>query len=331
MLQGPKPVPSWKRPRHSKDTTKPTRMRVEHYPDLPNVLYVGSDMGVPEGDYLGDSITQVMAASIYWRNIRPDSTVLSLKYGNPLNFLWDGFSRDSRATVVYDHFEDVRGKFKILDERLRNREVQGIKFRYYFEPFRCMDRFLRGNRKPDGERSIIDIYLQNQEYPLNCDWGFDCNAFDLPKWKRAEKKTVWVSPLEKCANNMTFTYPFYRAVIEGLIKNGVKVVLNDSSCFCRDLVGDYLEKTFLPFKEMLSQMAEASIVVSGNSGPLWASAVTHTPLVLCETPTTPMDMYHSLRNNLSNIIAVQRTANEDELLEKLVFHIGAGIEAEVGV
>jgi ADP-heptose:LPS heptosyltransferase len=313
VKHGPKPtMQSWKRRRTSSE--EPSRPHVERR--AVEKLFIGALTSIADGDFLGDTITQVEAASIYADAIEPKEVFLLLKKDNALNFLWEGFIRLNKATVFEISFKDMNEKFKILNDIKKHKRYQEYEFDCYFESFRCMDRILRGGRGCDDNRSIIDIYLKGQEKPLDLHWTFSHHYFDVPK-HRSENGTVLISPLEKCQNNLFFSFLYYREVIEALIDLEIPVVLNEKSCFCKDLEGPFLQRTFLPFNDLLQQAADSSVVITGNSGLLWASGITDTPCICCEAEGLHMGMYGVLKNHLSHVRYIQREPIVNELISRI--------------
>jgi ADP-heptose:LPS heptosyltransferase len=321
MIHGPKPITvSWKRRKGNIEKTE-TVIGIET-PKNPSIkvnhLLVGALTSLPDGDFLGDTITQCISSSIYADAVKPERTSLLLKKGNKLNFLWDGFIRQNKAKVFEYEVKDIVRKYNILDKLRKDRVISEDKFDCYFEPWRCMDRLTRGHRVKDDGCPIIDMYLRGQEKPISTYWSFNHHYFDVSKYSKGNNKVLF-SPLEKCQNNVIFTYPFYREVIKILLDKKISVVLNEKSAFCKDINSEYLSISYLPFNELMSQIAESSLVITGNSGLLWASAITNTPCIVCEDRNNmSMDMYSVCKNRFSHIRYIQERPIVEEIVAKII-------------
>lgn len=268
------------------------------------VLYVGANNCIKCGDFLGDTITQVIAQSIVWESIRPERTIISLYTGNPLNLLWDGYIKRSQAKVVMDApiNGNIAAKYAMLDARRTARQVGDDAFDHYRECYRCMDQNGRtaalGARNAVALNSIIETYYYGQESALPMPYWSSCpQHFALPRWAGGGDY-VFISPLEKCQNNAIYSFPMWREVVLLLLEAGLNVVVNDRSKFCHDLK---VVKTFLPFREMFDQIAAARVVACGNTGTMWAAGACGTPSVICESPGVAMPMYSVHRARLAGV------------------------------
>jgi hypothetical protein len=294
----PKRIPSWRQRGMQPETLPSTRPA-----GTGGVLYVGANNCIKCGDFLGDTITQVIAQSIIWETIHPDRTIISLYRDNPLNFLWDRYIARTMAQVIYDPpiNGDIGAKYAMLDARRRDRAVESIAFDHYRECYRCMDMTTRtaalGAPNASKSISIIEIYFYGQEasHPLPY-WSSGPHYFGFPR--RGPGEYVLISPLEKCQNNMHFSFPMWRKVIEILLAKSIPVVLNERSKFCSDL---RMVKTFEPFPKLMEQVSGAAVVACGNTGTMWAAAACGTPSVICESPGVAMPMYTAHRGRLAGL------------------------------
>jgi len=134
----------------------------------------------------------------------------------------------------------------------------------------------------------MELYYYGQESanPMPY-WTSGPQHFATPRWT-GRGGYVFISPLEKCQNNAIYTFPMWRRVIDILLESGANVVVNERSKFCAD---KRIIKTFLPFPELMSQLAEAAVVACGNTGPMWAAGACGAPSVICESPGVAMPMY----------------------------------------
>jgi hypothetical protein len=190
----------------------------------------------------------------------------------------------------------------MLDKRRQSREIDGERFDHYRECYRCMD--MNGRTSALGAPnaikcpSIIEQYYYGQESALPMPyWNSGPHHFDLPKWT-GEGDYVLISPLEKCQNNMIFSFPMWRRVVETLLQHGINVLINDRSKFCTDLP---VIRTFSPFPELMKQIASARVLACGNTGTMWAAGACGTPSVIAESPGVAMPMYSVHRARLAGV------------------------------
>jgi hypothetical protein len=310
----PKRMPSWKR--REPAPVQNTKRWVQG-----GTTYFSANCSLKMGDCLGDTITQVAAASIIYDAEQPETVILSQYADNPLNFLWDRFIRHTGAKVVYDpEIGGVDEKFALLDERRERREVDGTAFENYKEAYRRLDCDRRYSALHAGNvdfgKSIIEMYYYGQEYFTEMPyWSVGPHQF-LPYPSACAVPFVFLAPDEKCQANSVFTMAFWRRVMSQLAERKIKVVVNSRVPL------DGVESTFLPFEQLAVQTAQATVMACGNTGTMWLAAACGTPSVICESGSMIMPEYSVHKNRMAGVRAVVKNADSNEMADRIeyVYH-----------
>lgn len=312
-----RPMASWRRrqivstPREKIDAAR-----------VNGTTYFAANTCIKMGDFLGDTITQIIAMHIIWESERPQQTILSLYAGEPLNFLWDAFIQRTNAIVHYDPAagSEVGAKYETLNERRLSRKIAVVDqlqpvsstytFDNYKECYRRIDSGMRNacwDKRVDSAHNIIESYYYGQEYSVEpMPYWTSGPQYFLPFRRDAVRfpdgaPYVLVSPLEKCQNNAIFTFPMWRDVVKILLDRKINVLINERSKFCADLQTPHLLHAFAPFSELMEQVAGAKVVACGNTGPMWAAAACGTSSVICENDRVAMPEYTAKRARLDGL------------------------------
>jgi len=263
-------------------------------PTSSGVMYIAVDNCLQRGYCLGDVIGQIKVAELFVLNEPHERTLMSLLVNDPLNFLWDGFIERHKVEVLWDDWED-RGnrsvQYKNFETRLDTKEVHGIHFDTYKELYPRIDggfrqKILCGIENGLGRKNIFEYYYFGQQHSVDkpkASEYFEPGLIPVPEHKRENSRSVFLAPLEKCQLNRHFTWGFWGDVIDRLLKQEIEVTLNDNTWLGNQFVGrPHFQRTFLPFGELITQIAEATMVACGNTGIGWVAGSTNTPLFALE-------------------------------------------------
>lgn len=257
-----------------------------------STMYIACNNAMPRGYFLGDVLTVIKAAWMFVENEPHDHIILSLHDREPLNFLWDKFIADNLVTVVRDRWDHGNRdtQYAAFGERLASRRVRGLLFDTYKELYPRLDggarqTMLCGHENGIGRKNIFCYYYFGQqnwcEEPVN-DETFGPGVIEVPPVARTTDRSVFVAPHEKCHGNGRFTHAFWEQVILGLTKAEVQVRLNDDRGFMQYADGPLLSRTYLPFRQLVDQVASQRLVVAGNNGIGWLAGALGTPLLAME-------------------------------------------------
>jgi len=257
-------------------------------------MYIAVNNCLQRGYCLGDVVGQVKVAELFMLNEPHERTLMSLLVDDALNFLWDGFIKRHKVEVLWDDWED-RGNRHVQYQhflvRLREKSVHGIHFDTYKEIYPRIDgaprqNFLCGYEKGIGRKNIFEYYYFGQRESVDDPKGteyFEPGLIPVGEHKKENSRSVFLAPLEKCQCNKHFTWGFWGDVIDRLLKQEIEVTLNDNTWLGDQFVErPHFQRTFLPFKELIKQIAEATMVACGNTGIGWVAGATNTPLFALE-------------------------------------------------
>lgn len=239
-----------------------------------------------------DVLTIIKTAWMFVENEPHDQVILSLHDSDPLNFLWERFIAVNSVTVIHDHWEkgDRDRQYAAWGDRLVNRRVKGIAFDTYKELYPRLDggarqNILCGSENGIGRKNIFCYYYFGQqawvEQPAGGD-TFGPGVIQIPGAPRLESRSVFLAPHEKCHGNAVFTHAFWEAVVKGLTNAEVHVTLNDDRGFLAEVDEGLIVRTYLPFRQLVEQIAAQRLVVCGNTGPGWLAGALGTPLIALE-------------------------------------------------
>ena len=261
-------------------------------------MYVAANNSVHRGYFVGDVCTMVKAAWMFAENTPCDNYLLSLLRDDPWNYLWDGWVRAQRATVVWDENWPKGNRdhqYSQWDKRRAERNVHGHPFDVWRELAPRLEtaprhRIFHGKENGLGRRNIFEYYYFGQPdcpEPVRGSTWFGPGLFDLPNWYamdfRDRKPKVFLAPHEKCQGNRVFTHAFWEQVALRLLDKEVEVVCNDNgSPFMAGCSHPLFQKTYPPANKMAETTVGCSLVLCGNTGTGWIAGATGTPLVAAE-------------------------------------------------
>jgi hypothetical protein len=294
-------------------------------------MYIACNNCTQRGYFLGDMLTVIKAAWMFVENEPHDHVVLSLHDREPLNFLWDRFIAENCVTVVHDRWHqgnrDVQ--YAAFGERLTSRMVKGIAFDTYKELYPRLDggarqHILCGRENGLGRKNIFAYYYFGQqnwrEEPRGED-DFGPGVIDIPSrtplatdTAQTTRRSVFIAPHEKCHGNAVFTHAFWQEVVEGLLRVGLHVMLNDDRGFLRELEGPLLSRSYLSYRELVAQVAGQRLVLAGNSGVGWLAGAVGAPLIALERNQLLVEYSFSLCG-LRSLISVIDEPDAERVVE----------------
>lgn len=292
------------------------------------INYSGS---MERGYMLGDVLLSIRIAECFCISEKPDKVLLTLFRGDPLNFLWTGFIRRYEVEVVDEWWTPSACKktqFARADMIRKTGQIQRKPFDIYKEIYPRLDGRVRQNalclleRGLNGKNVIEYVYYGQEEYVPYPDFtvfrtyliDYLCNN----DWFRASRDvpTVFVAPYERCYRNRTFTLAFWEDVCRDLLSEGVRLIVNEPNHnFAPQLRHAEMLRTFLPFPELVEQVAAMPLVMCGNTGIGWLAGATNVPLIACEDPAMPMGEYAYERNQHPSLKEVIRTPNSKQAVK----------------
>lgn len=257
-----------------------------------STMYIACNNAMPRGYFLGDMLTVIKAAWMFVENEPHDHIILSLHDREPLNFLWNKFIADNLVTVIHDrwHQGNRDAQYAAFGERLTSRQVKGIAFDTYKELYPRLDggarqAILCGRENGIGRKNIFCYYYFGQQSWRDDPQGdetFGPELIDVPPAPRSTQRSVLVAPHEKCHGNAIFAHAFWEQVILGLVRAEIEVTVNDDRGFMQYAEGPLLKRSYLPFHELVTQVAAQRLVVAGNNGIGWLAGATGAPLLALE-------------------------------------------------
>jgi predicted O-methyltransferase YrrM len=297
-------------------------------------MYIAANNCLERGYFLGDVLVLIKTARLFVANEPHGRIILSLHRDDPLNFLWDGFIRDTAATVVLDDWDRPNRprQYEVLDRRRVERRVQGMPFATYKELYPRLDggdrqRVLCGRENGLGRRNIFEYTYYGQEewadvLAGSTDFGPDVIAAPSPA--RLTTRTAFLAPHEKCQRNRYFTLAFWKNLCGRLLAEGVALIVNDNGRFFPRWNPPGLTRSFLPFAELVEQIARQRLVVCGNTGIGWAAAATGTPFIALEKDLI-FGEYSFVKCGCRSLVATQTEPDPETVAQAvLAFLDGSG-------
>lgn len=256
-------------------------------------LYIAGthqDRSSPYAHCLGDVITSIRVAWIWFRTEQPDKIILSLCENERWNPLWAKFIRETPTIVVYDKMvDDKNDHYWLFDERRRTRMVNGIRFDTYKELYCRIEGGTRqsalcGSERGLGRKNIFEYFYYGQEDFITDPIGTDVFGTDVLDFINVPREhRVLIAPVAKCQGNHIFTFDFWADVVHRTLDAGIEVTLNDD----HDRLG--INRVGCEVKhstpaEIANYVARHALVVCGNTGIGWVAGATGTPLMGMEPP-----------------------------------------------
>lgn len=256
------------------------------------VLYIAGthqSESSPFAHCLGDVVTSIKVAWLWYETEKPTKTILSLCENEQWNCLWTKFIRETGATVICD--QKCRNKsehYRLFDQRRRERQINGIQFDVYKELYTRMEggqrqHALCGEERGLGRKNIFEYFYYGQESFVENPQRTTEFGTDIIDFTRAQRKRkVLIAPHAKCQGNHVFTYDFWRRVVEKLIDAKVDVTINDD----HDRIGirDSCQVRMSQPENIANDVAEFALLACGNTGIGWVAGATGTPLFGMEPP-----------------------------------------------
>ena len=296
-------------------------------------MYIACNNSMHRGYFLGDVLTVIKAAWMFVENEPHDHVILSLHDREPLNFLWDKFVADNLATVVHDRWDQGNRdiQYAAFGDRMTKRCVKGIAFDTYKELYPRLDggarqHILYGRENGLGRRNIFCYYYFGQQKWIDNprgDAAFGPGVIDIPQVSRGATRSVFVAPHEKCHGNALFTHAFWEQVIAGLTRSGVQVTLNDDRGFMRQAEGPLLTRSFLPFRQLVEQVAAQRLVLAGNNGVGWLAGAVGAPLIALERNGL-LPEYEFSKCGVTSLIEAIVEPNAPRVIQRVLDYLESG-------
>lgn len=264
---------------------------------MSRTLYIAFNGTYEQGHKIGDCITLAHVARLMAENDPHERIILSLNPAHPLNFCFDQFALEYGVEVIEECWpvgnEDFI--FQKLDERRRNREVNGIPFTTYKELYRRIvgaqrQNALCGEERGLHRRNIMEYMNFGQEQsPSHC-FGSTCFCRKSLgfQWRPTQpKRSAFVAPHAFSQTNDFFTMDYWHDVIQKLLAERVAVTVNTS------LEGRFGNHPLLTYsyrpndlRGLFEQVSHERLVISGNTGIGWIAGAHGVPLCAGE-PNVP--------------------------------------------
>lgn len=249
------------------------------------------------GMKIGDHITCAAAARLFVENEPCDHYVISLNPHDPMAFVFDQLILEYNMQVVLDDWPpgDIDHIYRQLDQRRRDRSVNGIPFQLYKELYLRIHGAQRQNALCGEERGLHRknifsyMYYGQESSPAHC-FGESCFGRQSLgfQWRpTAPKRSAFVAPHAFSQTNDFFTMDFWHDVIQKLLNEKVAVTVN-THLAGRFGSHDLLTYSFKPgdLRGLFEQVSHERLVISGNTGIGWIAGAHGVPLVAGE-PNVP--------------------------------------------
>jgi hypothetical protein len=134
---------------------------------------------------------------------------------------------------------------------------------------------------------------------------------------------VFIAPHEKCHGNGVFTHAFWEQVILNLTRSGICVTLNDDRGFMQNAEGPLLKRTFLPFRQLIEQVAAQRLVLAGNNGVGWLAGAIGTPLLAVERNGL-LPEYEFTKCGVTSLVAAIADPDAPRVVDRVLHYLDHG-------